>query len=216
MQRVSALGLCAVTTLVAASASSSASLIQLGRWSSVFTDDLWVGGRALGAQTLMPRLPKHVWPCEPRVRALLCKRVIFRDERLSSTAADITPNRYFDLTGHAMSVSGMIIAERVEVDDFAMRFADAVQWSVAGEKVFDEVGTHSWSLLPPDTAPYQRYLPIQAYRFVGEGPGADWVRVSETTVPEPPTWALVTIGLAGFGVASYCAVFAARAGAGRR
>ncbi|MGO9422471.1 PEP-CTERM sorting domain-containing protein [Roseiarcus sp.] len=91
----------------------------------------------------------------------------------------------------------MIVVEHSDDDAFAMISGDVSQWSVIGEKVLDENGTHSWELLVPDASPHARWVPIRSYRFEAYGP----TQPSSGAIPEPSTWAMMLVGLAGLGIA---------------
>jgi hypothetical protein len=119
---------------------------------------------------------------------------------MGSNTSDTPANGFVDLTGHVTGVSGMIVVEHSDDDAFAMISGDVSQWSVIGEKVLDDNGTHSWDsweLLVPATSPHARWAPIRSYRFEAYGP----TRPSSGAIPEPSTWAMMLVGLAGLGIA---------------
>ena len=205
MPRRLAIALCAAAVLIASSADSYGDLIYRKAWSYAFTDDAWVGGPPRGPQDLLPQLPKSTSPtlnpslkCKSKAGPLLCKRLVHRDDRLSSTD-DTSDNRYVDLTGHVMSLGGMILSEGATGDDSTAMSGDFTQWLVVGEESFDQRGRHTWLLLSPGASPYARWLPIRVYRFAGLGPGLPpaLAERSRTTVPEPSTRALVVVGSVG-------------------
>lgn len=197
--------LIAFLALLASVASGQGSVVIGSSNTYSFNDDLWVGGQPAGHQSFVPRLVDDSWLCALKAGGRPCAKVHDRDERLSSNAADISANTYVDLTGHAKSVSGMVISERDEVDGFATICGCVMHWSVYGEKVLDEVGTQSWALLSPDASPNARWLPIQAYRFDTVSPGLRYAlaQQSRIAVPEAPTLGLAAIGFAGLGYVGY-------------
>jgi len=205
MPRRLAIALCAATVLIASSADSYGDLIYRRAWSYAFTDDAWVGGPPRGPQELLPQPLKSASPtltpslkCKSKGHPLLCKRLVRRDDRLSSTD-DTSDNLYLDLTGHVTSLGGMIIAEGETGDDSTVMPVEFTQWLVVGEESFDQRGRHTWLLLSPGASPYARWLPIRVYRFAGVGPGLSpaLAEHSRTTVPEPSTRALVVVGSVG-------------------
>ena len=173
-----------------------------GGYSFAFSDDEWVGGQPLGSQNLIPRLIDETWRCSLRISGSPCGTTIYRDERLSSISSDNSANSFVDLTGHMMSLSGIVVTEIAEGGGFAMISGDVVQWSVDGEKIFDESGTRSWALLQVDTSPYARWMPIRTYRFNAEvfAYHHAWVQVrhgqllAAGNVPEPSTGVMLLIG----------------------
>ncbi len=191
------LGLLAIWPIVLCAASSHE--IQIAERYR-FSDDLWVGGEPAASQSPPLRLSEEwarlsklgQWP----------SAVIYRTELLTSTAADASAHRVIDINGHAMSVSGMIITEHA--DSVGMTFG-ATEWSVVGERVFDEGGARGWSVLPQDASPYAGWLPIRVYSFDYEGPAVSYAGAepSASAFPEPATWAMMLLGFAGLGFAGY-------------
>ena len=183
-----ALGLLAILALTASAASGRETL----KWgeSHRFTDDMWAIGD----------LPSETLGAFGDV-GQRSEAIIYRRELLASNAADISANKAIDVTGHAMSVSGLVVAERFAFDVVGMT-AILADSSVVGEQVFDQEGTHDWALLPPEASPYARWLPIRVYRFEGEGPPMYVEALAPLSVPEPASWALMMLGFAGLSLMS--------------
>lgn len=201
------LALCFVVLsgLVASGASGAGNLIVSKGYSYNFTDDQWVGGPPRGSERLMPELLDQRWPCTLSVGARPSVTITYRDERLRSYSTDISANKSVDETGHAVSVSGIIVDEIGEVDDFAMMSGNITRWSAGGESDFDDVGTRSWSRLATDASPYASWLPIQVYSFSGETMTLLYALDQQSSIgfPEPSTWAMLLLGFAGLGFAGY-------------
>src|SRR6185312_2813869 len=68
---------------------------------------------------------------------------------------------------------------------------------IAGERILDSEGTHSWSLLAPDSSPDARWLPIQPYRFDDASFSMTFAAAPAGATPEAPAWAMMLIGFAG-------------------
>jgi len=193
------LGLLAIWPIVVCAASSRE--IQKAESVYHFTDDSWVGGEPVGSEGPPPRLSED-WARLSKLGQWPSAAVIYRTELLTSTAADASANRVIDINGHAMSVSGMIITEHA--DSAGMTSGEA-EWSVIGERVFDEVGARGWSVLPQNASPYAGWFPIRVYSFDDEGPALSYAGAepSASAFPEPATWAMMLLGFAGLGFAGY-------------
>jgi len=117
---------------------------------------------------------------------------------LTSNAADVSANKVIDAAGHALSVSGIIVTERVDPTGVSAGFGSGTDPVVYGERVLDANGTHSWSLPSPDILPDARWLPIEPFRFESVGPimQLNGVEPSRIAAPEWPTWELMGLGFA--------------------
>jgi hypothetical protein len=180
---------CALLVLAAlsGSAASGRDLGRIDSLSSSFRDDIWIGGDPQGTQPLLRPLWSGASRCPER---LSCIRAFRRVELLASPAGDAIANLAIDSTGHAVSMTGLVVTVREDSAPLLARFGVATGWSVAGEETFDPVGTRSWENLDPDASPHAKWLPVQSYRF------ADW---SPSGVPELATWALIGVGLVALG-----------------
>jgi hypothetical protein len=165
-----------------------------------FRDDIWVGGGPTGTTTFLRPLWSGLWTCANQFGS--CVMEFRSDGLLSSTAADASANRTVDITGHAISVSGLVVTERVERSGFFLDFGEATTWSVGGEQVLDDVGTHAWEILIADASPNAKWLPITPYRFEGSSPTAEWLSAQQTAIPEASTWELIGVGFAALGCAA--------------
>ena len=122
--------------------------------------------------------------------------VVGRSELMTSNTADVSTRKTVDATGHAMGLGGMVMVERLEPD----ASGSLTNWVVVSERMIDENGSHSWSLLSgaPSDAPW---LPSDLYRFEGSSFSMDLLAETPTT-PEASTWVMMLIGFAGLGYAS--------------
>ena len=161
-----------------------------------FRDDVWIGGDPLGTQTFSQPLWRGATSCAIRLRA--CSVEVRRVELLTSTAADLSPNRTMDLNGHALGVSGVVVVERADLSGVFGLLGGATTWTARAEVALDTAGTHSWEVLEPDLSPNAKWLPILPWRFAFST-GAD---LGASSVPERPTWELIGLGLAGLGSAA--------------
>jgi hypothetical protein len=125
---------------------------------------------------------------------------------LFSNNGDVSVNKTADSSGHSVGMSGMTITERLEPYGFAADPGSWTDWVVVAERVLDSNGTHSWSLLPSDISLDAHWLPIELYRFEGASVSMDFASGTPpgaSATPEPSTWAMMLIGLAGLGAAGY-------------
>jgi hypothetical protein len=124
--------------------------------------------------------------------------VVRRVELLTLNAADVSANKVVDATGHALSVSGIIVIERVDPTGVSPDFGSDADPVVYGERVLDAAGTHSWSLLSRDILLEARWLPAQPVRFESAGPIMQFngAEPSQIAAPEWPTWELMGFGFA--------------------
>jgi len=179
-----------LTMGAAAACSSAANCEVIGALvpsSSGFRDDLWIGGEPRGTKTLIPPMSL---PGLVRL-SLKPSLPVFRiDERLATISTDAAANTRLDITGHAVSVSGLTV---VICPEASSEFGLTTSWAVDGEQTLDNVGEHSWTVLPADTSPNARWLPIASYRF--ENSSASTAQPA-SAIPEPSSWTLIGVGLA--------------------
>ena len=130
-----------------------------------FDDSLWTNVRLKRPATLSPLAewaPRCFVNCGPAFGTY----VVRRSELLRSNTPDVSVNRAADPTGHAVGVSGTILAERLETDSFGAE----TDWVVVSERTLDSNGSHSWSLLSgvPSDAPWPQPTSIgsRARRFL--------------------------------------------------
>lgn len=105
--------------------------------SSGFRDDIWIGGEAPELKSLVAPISTSLLDCALRLQP--CLKALQIDERLSTPAADAAANVRPDVTGHAVSVSGLIVVMHAEGS------GGATSWSVEGERNFDGAGERSWT-----------------------------------------------------------------------
>jgi hypothetical protein len=119
--------------------------------------------------------------------------VVGRSELMTSNTADVSTRKTVDATGHAMGLGGMVMVERLEPD----ASGSLTNWVVVSERMIDENGSHSWSLLSgaPSDAPWP---PSDLYRFEGSSFSMDLAGEAPTT-SEASTWVMMLIGFAGLG-----------------
>jgi len=198
----STIALAAAAALVASATSADAGPPQkTGAWSTGFDDSLWTDGLA------RPEMPPPLagWgeqclvDCGPAFGTYLVRRA----ELLSSSGADVSVNTVPDSTGHRMGVSGAIVIERLAPESFSADPGLLTDWVVTGERILDSEGTHSWSLLAPDSSPDARWLPIQPYRFDDASFSMTFAAAPAGATPEAPAWAMMLIGFAGLGAAGH-------------
>jgi hypothetical protein len=166
---------------------------------NAFSDDIWRGGDPLGTKPFARPLWSGPRGCADQLRS--CAVTLRRMELLTSTAADASPNRTVDVTGHALSVSGVIVYERAEPSGFLQDFGGATTWSASGELALDNSGTQSWEVLEPDRSPNAKWLPVLPYRFVVSTDALDGP-APQGAVPEASTWELLSLGLAALASAA--------------
>jgi hypothetical protein len=194
-----ALGLAASLALVSLAASAKIVNRIESVQSYYFADSMWVNKGPEGSVSLSPPLPPQlVRQCFVGCGPIFGPFVIRRVELLTSNAADVSPNKVRDATGHAQSVSGIIVTKRVDPMGVSADFGFETDRVVYGEHVLDANGTHSWSFLSPDILPDARWLPIEPFRFESAGPimQLNGVEPSQIAVPEWPPWELMALGFA--------------------
>jgi hypothetical protein len=192
-----ALGLAAAIAPVASAtrADASAAAPQISAWSSGFDDWSWTANGLEGPRAPSPAVADWSPGCLVNCGAAFGTYVVRRTELLSSNAADLSVSEVVDSTGHAMALSGMIVIERL---------GSLMEWVVVGERALDGDGTHSWSLLSPDTSPDAHWLPIELYRFEDASFSMNFAaRAPATAAPEASTWAMTLIGFATLGMSGY-------------
>jgi len=203
-----ALALAAATVLVALATGADARADAPGArngWSYGFDDSLWTNHGRERPMTLSPLAnwaPQCLVGCGPIFGTYLVQRT----ELFSSNTADLSVNKTADSSGHAAGVSGVIITERLDPYGFAADPGSWTDWGVVGERVLDSSGTHSWSLMSPDSSLDAHWLPIELYRFDGSSFSMDLAagaRAGAGAAPESSTWAMILIGFAALCVAGY-------------
>jgi hypothetical protein len=177
---------------LACSVANGQAIGGVGSSSSSFRDDIWIGGKARGTKTFVPSIWTGPRSCADRIES--CVEVIRMNELLTSIAPDPGANTRLDITGHVVSVRGVIITVRAEASPSDPDIATS--WSVGGEETLDGVGEHSWASLAPDASPNAKWLPVLSYRFENSSPSA---LQPQSAIPEPSSWALVGIGFAALG-----------------
>src|SRR6185437_2746120 len=95
------------------------------------------------------------------------------------------------------------VIERLAPESFSADPGLLTDWVVTGERILDSEGTHSWSLLAPDSSPDARWLPIQPYRFDDASFSMTFAAAPAGATPEAPAWAMMLIGFAGLGAAGH-------------
>jgi hypothetical protein len=197
----------ATVALVASATSADASAREINSaWSWGFGDSLWTNNGLWRARTLSPPVDGWSPGCFVNCGPAFGTYVVRRTELLSSSAGDVAVNRVVDSTGRPLGVSGMIVTERLEPDGFGAGSGFLMDWVVAGERVLDSNGAHSWSLLSPDISLGAHWLPIELFRFEGSSFSMDFAAsapAGASATPEASTWAMMLIGFAGLGVAGY-------------
>ncbi len=168
--------------------------------SSTFRDDVWIGDEPRGTKAFLRPLWSGARNCADRLPS--CVRTIRRIELLTSPAGDATANIVLDMTGHTVSVTGLVIIERVEASGFLSGLGIPTSWSVGGEKVLNPVGTHTWNMLVPDASPNAKWLPIQSYRFDDSSPAEVQRAPQPAAIPEASTSELIGVGFAALGWAA--------------
>ena len=185
-----------IPLLVGAAGASSAASGQVigavGSSSSSFRDDIWIGGEARGTRTFAPSMWAGPRSCADRLQA--CVEAIRISELLTSIAPDGGADTRLDVTGHEVSVRGVVVTMRADAS--RSRLGVATSWSVGGEQTLDGAGERSWESLAPDASPNAKYLPVVSYRFEYSSPTGPQPR---SAIPEPSCWALVGLGLAALG-----------------
>ena len=193
-----ALGLAALSALVSLAASAKIVNRIESVQSYYFADSIWANKEPEGSVSLSPPLPQPARKCFVGCSPVFGPFVIQRVELLTSNAADVSPNKVIDATGHALSVSGIIVTEHVDPTGVSADFGFETDPVVYGERVLDANGTHSWSFMSPDILPEARWLPIEPFRFESAGPimQLNGVEPSQIAVPEWSTWQLMGLGFA--------------------
>ncbi len=195
VQTTSAVALAAAAALIASMTAAEASVREISASSYGFADAL-VANFIPERPPALPRfggVGAHpcLANCGPAFGALLVRR----SDLLTSNTADVSARTTNDGAGHAMGLGGMVVVERLEPDVSG----SLMNWVVVSERMLDENGSHSWSLLSgaSSDAPWR---PNELYRFEGSSFSMDLAGEGART-PEASTWTMMLIGLAGLGFA---------------
>jgi hypothetical protein len=169
---------------------------EISALSNGFVDSTWINDGLERLRTQSPLGGRFRCPvnCGPAFGTY----VVRRNELLTSNNVELSGKKVVDVTGHAMGVSGMIVIERLEPTSFG------ADWLVAGERMLDSNGAHSWSLLSFGASLDAPWLPRNLYRFEASSSSMDLAAGAPAGgTPEASTWVMMLIGFAGLSVAGY-------------
>jgi hypothetical protein len=197
VQATIAVAFTAAVALAASATHADAGAREINASSYGFSDSAWTANGLEPPPALSPRIagwsPGCFVDCGPAFGTF----VVRRSDLLTSNTADLSARKTADGTGHSMGVGGAIVVERLESDGAG----SLTNWVVVSERIVDENGSHSWSLMSgvPSDAPW---TPNDLYRFEGSSFSVD-LAAEPSASPEASTWMMTLIGLVAVTFASY-------------
>jgi hypothetical protein len=192
----SALVVAASDALVASASEAHASAREISASAYGFTDSL-MASNALDPPALPP-FGGGALQCFVNCGPALGSAVVRRSDLLTSNTADLAARKTADASGHSMGLGGMIVVERLESD----ASGSLTNWVVVSERTVDENGSHSWSLWSSHASLDAPWLPSDLYRFEGSSFSTDLAAGGTAgPTPEPSTWMMMLMGLAGLAFA---------------